>query len=459
MSKTFRFDTLNRVALRAVMAGTMLAGVALAQPVLAESDNRASAARDIDTGRAVRAAERAVEEAPRDAALRAALGQAYLRDGRLASARAALTEAMTLGENSPRVALMLALAEIGCGSARTGVMLLAQHAGSIPAADRGLAFALAGETARGVEIISADIRAGNDNAKTRQNLAYAFALDGRWREARMMAAQDVPADLLDQRMTEWAMNARPDQAAARVAALVGAKLSEDRGMPQALALANFPAPAPVPVPSAKPKAPVMVAAAPTPELEPVPAMAPTAPSKAAAKSPEPVVVARAELPSQVTPVAVPPSNVSTMQMAVVQQTPTKPAVSAKLAAKPVVTKVAAVPAPGVAKIKARAVAPALPTPSGRGTHVAQLGSYTSQANAMAGWKVFQSRYANLKGQQPLIMQAKVDGKDYWRVAAGGFDAKGANAMCAAVKAGGFGCIPVAQTSVKADAKVRVAKAD
>lgn len=454
MSKTFRFDTLNRVALRAVMAGTMLAGVALAQPVLAGSDSRASAAQDNDTSRAVRAAEKAVEDAPRDAASRAALGQAYLRDGRLDSARAALNEAMTLGENSPRVALMLALAEIGCGSARTGVLLLAQQAGSIPAADRGLAFALAGETARGVEIISADIRAGNDNAKTRQNLAYAFALDGRWREARMMAAQDVPADVLDQRMTEWAMNARPDQAAVRVAALVGAKLREDRGMPQSLALANFPAPAPVP--SAKPKAPVMAAAAPTRELEPVPAMAPIA-SKAATKSAEPVVVARAELPSQVTPVAVPPSNVSTMQMAVVQQAPAKPAASAKLAAKPVATKVAVAPAP--AKVKAAAPAPALPTPSGRGTHVAQLGSYTSQANAMAGWKVFQSRYANLKGQQPLIMQAKVDGKDYWRVAAGGFDAKGANAMCAAVKANGHGCIPIAQTSAKADAKVRVAKAD
>lgn len=452
MSKTFRFDTLNRVALRAVMAGTMLAGVALAQPVLAGSDNRASAEHDNDTSRAVRAAEKAVEDAPRDAARRAALGQAYLRDGRLASARAALNEAMTLGEGSPRVALMLALAEIGCGSPRSGVMLLAQHAGSIPAADRGLAFALAGETARAVEIISADIRAGNDDAKTRQNLAYAFALDGRWREARMMAAQDVPADVLDQRMTEWAVNARPDQAAVRVAALVGAKLREDRGMPQSLALANFPAPAPVP--SAKPKAQVMVAAAATPELEPVPAIAPTA-SKAATKSAEPVVVARAELPSQVKPVTVPPSNVSTMQMAVVQQAPAKPAASAKLAAKPVATKVAVAPA----KVKAKAVTPALPTPSGRGTHVAQLGSYTSQANAMAGWKVFQSRYANLKGRQPLIMQAKVDGKDYWRVAAGGFDAKSATAMCAAVKANGHGCIPIAQTSAKADAKVRVAKAD
>lgn len=459
MSKSFRSANPARrftspVAARALVAGLVLAGVAVAPPVLARSAEKAETAMASDEmTSAVRYAEKAVAEAPRDGASRALLGQAYLRAGRLASARAALREATMLGEASPRVALMLALAEIGSGDARTGVMILAQQADAIPAADRGLAFALAGETARGVEIISADIRAGNDNPKNRQNLAYAFALDGRWREARMMAAQDVPADVLDQRMTEWAMHARPDQAAQRVAALVGAQLREDRGMPTALALANYPAPA-----SAAP-APVMAAAEPA---APIAAELPAVETQFAEAAP--VTAPAAPLASAVAVADVPASNVT--RVAVVQPTPAAPAT--KLVAKAAPVKVAAprqaLVKPAAAKLaaapaKAKA---ALPVPQAGGSHVAQLGSYGSMADARAGWKTLQARYANLRGSQPVITQAKVDGKDYWRVAAGGFDAKGAGAMCTAVKAGGNGCLAIARptaVAAKADSKVRMARAD
>lgn len=459
MSKSFRSANPARrfaspIAARALVAGLVLAGVAAAQPVLARSAEKAEAAMasdEIDS--AVRYAEKAVAEAPRDGARRALLGQAYLRAGRLASARAALREATILGETSPRVALMLALAEIGSGDARSGVMILAQQADAIPAADRGLAFALAGETARGVEIISADIRGGNDNPKNRQNVAYAFALDGRWREARMMAAQDVPADVLDQRMTEWAMHARPDQAAQRVAALVGAKLREDRGMPTALALANYPAPA------SHAPAPAMAATTPVPVTEELPAVEPQY-----AEASEPYLAPAEAVSRPVVVAEVPASNVT--RFAVVQPAPA--ALTAKLAARPAPAKSAAPkqalvkPAAvkvAAARVKAKA---ALPVPSAGGTHVAQLGSYGSLADARAGWKTLQSRYANLRGAQPVITQAKVDGKDYWRVAAGGFDAKGAGAMCAAVKSGGNGCLAIARpttVAAKADGKVRMARAD
>ncbi len=486
MSKSIRFETAKRVrrlGLGAVaaplLAGTMLAGAMIAQPAIASDRSVTKASEALaenETGKAVRYAEEAVQADPRDASRRTLLGKAYLRDGRLASARQALAEAVSLGDNSPRTALMLALAEIGSGSARSAVATLAQHGNAIPASDRGLAFALAGETARGVEIIASDIRAGNDNPKNRQNLAYAFALDGRWREARMMAAQDVPADVIDNRMTEWAMTARPDQVGVRVARLVGAEYKDDAGMPAQLALANFPAvkAAPAPVMAESKPAPVKAAPVPAPvkaapvkvaEAQPVakPAATP-APKKA-----EPVVVARMEQPakeaaptkeaaktSSVQTASVPASQPAMMQMAVVQPTTKK---ADPVEAKPV--KVAAVtPAKAAPKASAKAAAPALPTPSASGTHVAQLGSYTSEANARAGWKVFQSRYANLKGQQPVITKASVDGTDYFRVAAGGFDAKSAAAMCNAVKSSGHGCLPIAKANAKQSAdKVRVAKAD
>ena len=43
----------------------------------------------------------------------------------------------------------------------------------------------------------------------RQNLAYAYALAGNWRAARVMAAEDVPADQLDARLAQWAASAAP----------------------------------------------------------------------------------------------------------------------------------------------------------------------------------------------------------------------------------------------------------
>ncbi len=478
MSK-IRFDIMGRTALGAVFAAALLTGAMAAQPALAGNSNAAAKASEAlqegDVERAVRHAEKSVEEAPRDGVRRAVLGQAYLRAGRLASARAALSEAMQLGEDGPRIALMLALAEIGAGSPRNASILLSQQGSLIPAADRGLAFALAGETARGVEVISADIRAGNDNPKSRQNLAYAYALDGRWREARMMASQDVPADVLDRRMTEWAMNARPEQAAARVAALVGAELRADAGMPTQLALANFPAAAPIaPASKVLTPAPRMAVAKPA-----VPVAAPKPAAQPAAKpAAEAVVVARAELPpvqpakvqavqpspakSDVKLAAVPASTASSpavVRNAVVQQTPAAPAPAvvtkaAVTTVKPPVAKVAVAAKPA-AKVAAKA---SLPVPVANGTHVAQLGSYGSMADARAGWKVFQSRYSNLKGQQPVITQAKVDGKDYWRVAAGSFDAAGARAMCSAVKANGGGCLPIASTA-RPDGKVRLANAN
>lgn len=451
MTKSFRFET-ARYGLPLALAGSMLAASLAVQPALAGDramDKASEALADNEADKAVRYAEQAVEVAPRDGSRRALLGQAYLKAGRFVAAREALTDAMVLGANEPRVALMLALSDIGAGNPRGGVMTLAQHGTGIPAADRGLAFALAGETARGVELISADIRAGNNSPKARQNLAYAFALDGRWREARMMAAQDVPADMLDQRITEWATTARPDQIGVRVARLVGAAEVDAAQMPSRLALANTPAPAPAPVAAPK-KAPVMVAqkAAPAPASSPVPVAA-----KAAAKEPEPVLVAKLETapaPAPVKVAAVPASNAAPsnmVSMAVVQPVPAK-AASKVEAAK--VTKVAAVKPVSAQTVSASKAAPAvkaapaLPVPGKGGTHVAQLGSYSSADGARAGWQVFQSRYANLKGQQPVITKAVVDGKDYYRVAAGGFDAKGANAMCAAVKASGHGCLPIAK---------------
>ena len=190
--------------------------------------------------KAVAQAENAVERNPQSASLRTELGLAYLKAGRFQSAVATLNDAMSLGDNSSRTALSLALAKVGTGNGREAVALLDDWRESIPASDLGLALALAGESGRGVAILSDALRGGENTPKLRQNLAYAYALDGRWREARTMAEQDVPSDQVDRRMSEWALAAKPDDYQKRVAGLLGAPVRIDPGLPEGLALTSTP---------------------------------------------------------------------------------------------------------------------------------------------------------------------------------------------------------------------------
>ena len=84
--------------------------------------------------------------------------------------------------------------------------------------------ALAGDPGGAVEVLTAAARSPEADVKTRQNLALALALAGRWPEAKAVAAVDLsPADV-DKRMTQWATFARPAGAADQVSALLGVVL-------------------------------------------------------------------------------------------------------------------------------------------------------------------------------------------------------------------------------------------
>lgn len=185
---------------------------------------------------AIARAEKAVASRPGDASVRAALGRAYLAAGRFASAVDALDDALALGDEAAATILGLALSETALGNKAEAVQLLDDWGDTLPAADRGLSLALAGETRRGVEVLAEALRAGDTRPRLRQNLAFAYALDGRWREARLMAAQDLGPRELDARIAAWARMGRPDAAGQRVAHLLNAPLRADPGYPQALAL-------------------------------------------------------------------------------------------------------------------------------------------------------------------------------------------------------------------------------
>ncbi|HET9628427.1 MAG TPA: tetratricopeptide repeat protein, partial [Novosphingobium sp.] len=188
------------LAIGSALAFTLLAGCSgqgAIRSVSAASADKVFSTEAARSERAVARAEATVARAPRDVAARAELGRAYLAAGRFESAREALGDAMSLGDTSGRTALSLALAQIGSGQFRQAVALLDERRDDIPAGDLGLALALAGESSRGVAILVDAVRGGENTPKLRQNLAYAYALDGRWAEAKIMAAQDVPSDQLD----------------------------------------------------------------------------------------------------------------------------------------------------------------------------------------------------------------------------------------------------------------------
>ena len=182
-------------------------------------------------------AERLVAATPSDAAARALLGRAYFANGRFASARTAFTNAITLGNVEPRTIISLALCAIGQGDLSAARDLLLEHREHLPAADYGLAMAMANEPQEGVRALLEAVKMPDATAQTRQNLAYALALGGAWGQARLVAGQDLTAKAADRRIAQWSQLGVVNNPQQRVVALIGiAPRADDAGMPVHLAL-------------------------------------------------------------------------------------------------------------------------------------------------------------------------------------------------------------------------------
>jgi Flp pilus assembly protein TadD len=370
-------------------------------------------------GDAVAHAEAAVANDPQNAEYRALLGQAYLLAGRFASANQALGDALTLNPGDGRAALNQVLAKIAGGDWAGARAMLDSHEDTIPAADRGLAFALAGDPVKAVEILSPAARAEDATAKTRQNLALALALSGRWAEAKQVASVDVAPDQLNARMMQWLSFARPTNAYDQVASLLNVTAVQDAGQPVRLALAQQN---------------VMLAAAATQPVQTVPdavdTYMPGVPANAEAVAAEagvtPVAVAAAA-PA----VAVAGTNDGVVfgpRAEVVQAVP-----------------VAAVRAPA-AKLSVSARAPRLveagavttARPS-RGNFYVQLGAYVNPAVARDAWNRMDDRVPALAGQTPYGVKVSTRAGNFYRLSVGGYDRSGANALCQQIKSSGQSC--------------------
>jgi Flp pilus assembly protein TadD len=447
-----------RYALSGVLVAGLLAGCAGSSHV-ARAGNYAARSNG-KLAQAVETAERAVARDRNGAAARVALGHAYLEAGRFQSAATTFGDAVALGDTSGRTQLSLALAQIGAGKAAAAVSVLDGARDSIPARDRGLALALAGQTSRGVEILADALRGGENTPEVRQNLAYAFALDGRWREARLAMAQDVPADKINDRIGQWAEIAQPEAVQKRVANLLNVPAgAQDVGQPQALALGGA---APVEQLAAA-EAPAAASPAANTEL-------PAIDGAPAAGAPAPAAAAPGQAP--------PTERFADAFAAQPQQTQSQAAPQPSHVAKPFVQPLAAsvfdraasAPRPAVpAAVRAAprsqlavAAQKVFAAPNGAlhgNTHLVQLGSFISEANARRAWTTFTVRNPELRNYRLTITPAVVSGRNFWRVAAAGLDGNGARQLCSGVRNRGGACFAYAATHAPAGAMPALALAD
>lgn len=376
--------------------------------------------------KAIALAEEVVAANPREPSYRALLGHAYMKAGRFESAATTFDDAMKLGDNSSRTALALALARTAQGRGREAVAILDDWRDAIPASDLGLALALAGETGRGVAILADAVRGGDESAKTRQNLAYAYALDGRWREARVMAEQDVPADQVDERISDWAARAKPEDSALRVAGLLGTPLRADPGQPTALALNANPAQEQLAAETAATKvAPVLAANGELP---------------AAGESPEALAQYR---PIDAPAEAAPAPAAKSFDTAFASQEVAQPVVAAQPQAKARTVAVAAKPRALAGHKKGLRPRQAKVNFGSGSSHRVQLGSFFTQQGARRAWGIYAAKNPELKNYQMTITKATVRGRLYYRVAAAGLNGKGASGLCGTVKGRGMPCFAYA----------------
>ena len=353
-----------------------------------------------DPAKAIGFAEAAVALMPQDVGYRSLLGAAYLKAGRFTSAHAAYADVLVLSPDNGKAALNLALAMIAEGQWDEARKLLDSHAATVPAADRGLAIALAGDPAAGVDLLTAAARSPDADAKTRQNLALALALAGRWTESRQVVGVDLDPTQADARVMQWAAFAKPVGAADQVSALLGVTPVKDPGQPVALALNG---------------------------AVPVATMAAAEPAANTAPADTSVEVADAAIPANA--VAASTSDgagkVTFGERREIAQSlpPHQPATIA---------------APGAVKTRLAAAAvvaaPAAPQP-GKGKWFVQLGAYDSAAVAKNAWSRAQRRYGAFADHAPAGMAFK----SFYRLSVGGFTRAGADSLCRGYRATGGSC--------------------
>lgn len=392
-----------------------------------------------DHATALSLGEAAVEHRPADANFRAMLGNIYLAAGRYASAERSYRDALTLAAPDPQVVLKYALVQIATGKSNQAIAMLSEAQSLLDPADLGLALALAGRAGDAIAVLEPAARSRGADARIRQNLALAHALNGDWETSRIIASQDLAADQVEARMAEWLAMARPGQAGAQVAAFIGVQpVASDPGQPTRLALAT---PA-----SAVRQAAV---AAPVAAPQPVAFVAPV-PAPVAVAPPMPVAYVAPPLPA---------ADVAAARR-VAEAVPVAPAVPFVAAVKEALAPIVDALSPAPRKVAVKAPRPALSPAAkrlkqsmaalrhnaalrpgaGRSRAVVQLGAFDSRDYIAGAWSRAASRHAALRHYTPVTARFATPKGTFYRLSVKGFASeREAIQLCGSLKRSGANC--------------------
>jgi Flp pilus assembly protein TadD len=419
MATSLRFGSALSVIALATMVGGCSAFSGKSGRVAAASDVKvapatraqfALAAKDYAT--AVSYAEQAAERTPADANIRTLLGNAYFGAGRFASAEGAYRDSLSLNGGQPQVVLKLALVQIAQGRNAEALATLNVARNAIDASDYGLALALAGRGDQAVAVLQERARHPEADAQVRQNLALALALTGDWTNARIIASQDLPADLVDARIQQWMAFAQPSAPSSQIAGLLGVTpAAADPGQPVQLAL-NKAAPTQA-LAEAQP-----VEVAPVQVAESVPVQAP------------------------IETINVPPAAPAAFAEASAPAYVATPAAPAPAFAEPVAAPVKLKPLRASAKVgnKIPLRHAAFPRPSGNSAAVVQIGAFGSPERVGAAWDKAAKRFTALRAYTPMSAKFASGQGTVYRLSVKGFaSAREAQGLCSALKAAGQSC--------------------
>ncbi len=388
-------------------------------------------------------AERAVAVDPKNTSYRFLLAQAYMNAGRFNSAETTFNDVLALNPENTRAALKLVLAKIAQGKSAEAIGVLESHRAGLNAADYGLALALAGDPQAAIDILEPAARLETANATTRQNLGLAYAMKGRWREARSVASMDLPSNVVHDRISEWAMFVQPQTQHDQVASLLKVKPQADNGQPLALALnvdASAPAVAAVDATETESKAPVVVADAVAAPVDVAPVQ--MAPVEIASAPVQEVVPVYNEV-SASSPAPVDRMIVEEAPVIESNKSPIKQRIVSALKAQPK----SAPPRQGanrfaVETVKANVKAPAATSAHGMksGRYVVQLGAFRSTNSAANAWKWSNRKVASLANFDARQSSVTVKGGSLYRLAVSGFTSREqAGRVCTQIRATGGNC--------------------
>ncbi len=381
---------------------------------------------------AVGYAERAVTRTPDDAGFRSILGNAYFGAGRFASAESAYKDALAIYSNQPQTVIKLALAQIAQGKNSEALSFLEAGRNIVDAANYGLAVALAGRPAEALAVLEGAARMPAADARIRQNLALAHALNGDWSKARLVAGQDVPAGQLDERLQQWMQLAKPTRASDQVASLLGVTpAARDPGQPVRLALVKPGARLAEAIAQSHPadseqQLEQQVAYAPAPPPAPEPQVAEFAPPPPPPPPFNPQRVAVGQITMKLPPAreigeAAPPPPPADIAFTAEYVQP-KPRL--RRAAAPV----------------QRAAARPAALRQGKSPAVVQLGAYGSPKGVLAAWNAAASRHVALRAYRPTSARFVSASGPVYRLAVKGFASTGeATALCVALRRKGGSC--------------------